>query len=421
MQERVILIDVISPDTTPLQAEKRLEELESLTKTYGGLVVLKTIQKKALPSYETYIGKGKLQEILEIAKEKKGSAIIINNLLKPRQLFRLEELAREAGLKDLKVWDRVDLILKIFAKHAKTQEAKLQIELASIRHMGPRIYGMGEELMRQAGATGVRAGQGESNIELMKRHLRKQELKIKEKLEKYEKIHATQRKTRQRRNFKTVALVGYTNAGKSSLMNALTGKDAYVADELFATLSTRTGKLFIPGSDKIIEGKYVRGKEMLISDTIGFIQDLPPKLIQAFKSTLTETINADLLLHVIDATDDQIHQKIQVVEDILAQLGLAEKPKIYVFNKIDLIKSDPIVEEVKEGLHRPPSLLKAGSEAMKELGWAMKDDEEEGKLIRTKTSLKKLIKQYEEFTPVCISAYRKMKLEDLIAEIVGAG
>ena len=287
---KAILIDVVDPDIPKSMAERRLEELSCLVSTYGGIVVVKTIQKKALPDYSTYIGKGKVKEIAEMAKENKANVLIVNNILKPRQIFELNEILRDSKVE---AWDRVDLILKIFDKHAKSTEAKLQIELASIRHMGTRIYGMGIELSRQAGAMGVRAGAGETNIEVMKRHLRKQELNILKKLEKYQKIRAGQRDRRKKKNFKTVALVGYTNAGKSSLLNALTGKGTYVADQLFATLGTKIGKLFIPGTKYSEEGKYVGGKEVLISDTIGFIQDLPPKLIQAFKSTLAETVEAE--------------------------------------------------------------------------------------------------------------------------------
>lgn len=223
---KAILIDVIDSRTSKEEAKKRLVELENLVNTYGGIVVVKTIQKKGKPNYDTFVGKGKLNEIIDIAKDQKADILVLNNILKPRQIFNLNEKFRKAKL-ETKAWDRVDTILKIFDKHAKSTEAKLQIELASIRHMGPRIFGMGIELSRQAGAMGLRAGQGESNIEMMKRHLRKQELNIVKKLEHYEKIRAGHRRRRRRNNFKTVSIVGYTNAGKSSLLNALTNKGAY--------------------------------------------------------------------------------------------------------------------------------------------------------------------------------------------------
>jgi GTP-binding protein HflX len=306
----------------------RLNELESLVKTYGGIAVTKVIQKKGMPDYKTYIGSGKLNEILEqnklADKKSKANLLILNNILKPQQVYNLEEICKKDGIE---VWDRIDLILKIFDKHAKSVEAKLQIELAAIRHMGPRIYGMGLELTRQGGGIGTR-GLGETNLQIMKRHLRKKEQKIKEKLEHYDLVQENHRQQRRKKDLKTVSFVGYTNAGKSSLLKALTKKDVYIADKLFATLESSVGQLYLPKSEKIT----------LLSDTIGFIQDLPPDLIKAFKSTLSEIIEADLLLHVIDISDPLYESKILVVEDILSELGISQKSKIYVFNKVDMVK-----------------------------------------------------------------------------------
>jgi len=324
--QKTILVDVIPPDISKEESMQRLSELESLVKTYGGIVVVKVIQKKGMPDYRTYVGSGKVQEVLEENKKRdkkdKANLLIINNLLKPSQIFNLGELCQT---ENIEVWDRVDLILKIFDKHAKSVEAKLQIELAAIRHMGPRIYGLGLELTRQAGGIGTR-GIGETNIQIMKRHLRRREQKIKEKLKHYDLVQENHRKQRRNKDLKTVSLVGYTNAGKSTLLNALTKKGVYVADKLFATLETTVGQLYLPGLEKIA----------LLTDTIGFIQDLPPDLINAFKSTLGEIIDADLLLHVIDVSDPLFESKIFVVEDILSELEVSNKPKIYVFNKTDL-------------------------------------------------------------------------------------
>lgn len=333
---RAILIDVISPDMTKAVAERRLTELDALTKTYGGIVVVKLLQKRAVPNYRTYIGSGKIEELIQLAKQEKCELIIINNLLKPKQMFELGEVLRKH---QLRAWDRVDLILKIFDKHAKTAEAKLQIKLAAIRHMGPRIFGMGLELMQQSGGIGGRGGQGETNTEIMKRHLAAQEDHIKKELAKLAVSRAGHRVRRDRLGLKTVSIVGYTNAGKSSLLNALTRKGAYVANQLFATLDTRIGKLWIeraPSKD----GKP-HGQEILLSDTIGFIQDLPPQLIQAFRSTLDETVDAELILHVIDVSDPHREAKIQEVETILDELGVHDIPKMYVFNKVDAVKRVP--------------------------------------------------------------------------------
>lgn len=404
---KAILIDVVTPETSKTEAMKRLAELENLVNTYGGIVVVKAIQKRGIPDYDTYIGKGKVEEIFQLAQEKEAQILVVNNILKPKQIFNLDEKLRKANMK---TWDRIDLILKIFDKHAKTTEAKLQIELASIRHMGPRIYGMGIELSQQTGAVGLRSGQGETNIELMKRHLKKQELSIIEKLKHYELINQGHRDRRKRQNFKTVAIVGYTNAGKSSLLNALTGKDVYIADELFATLDTRVGKLYIQPPQQQDRYQYVPGKEVMVSDTIGFIQNLPPELIQAFKSTLGETIESDLILHIIDINDPDLHRKIEVVEEILDQLGLHDKLKLYIFNKVDLL-AHRIVFEEKE-IERTGSILKAGAYTAHLLGWT--DHKKHQAAAKKMTSLKR---KYKKFSPLFVSAAEKINMDKLINAI----
>mgnify|MGYP001579512701 FL=1 len=325
MPPRAILLDVIPPDMTPNVASRRLTELESLTATYGGITVVKMIQKRSVPDYRTYVGSGKLQELLRIAETERADLLIINNQLKPRQMYELGEILRK---QKMAAWDRVDLILKIFQKHATTSEAKLQIKLAAVRHMGPRIFGMGMEMMQQAGGIGTR-GIGETNTEIMKRHLSDQERQLKKQLDRVARSRQEHRRSRDRQGFKTASIVGYTNAGKSSLLRALTKKGVYVADELFATLDTRVAKLRL--SDE---------QTVLLSDTIGFIQDLPPNLISAFRSTLDETIDAELLLHVIDAGDEHIEEKIREVDGILDQLGVGETPRLHVFNKIDLVSNE---------------------------------------------------------------------------------
>lgn len=356
MQERAILIDIVDLGANLAESELRLNELDSLVKTYGGATVVKTYQKRTKPDYRTFVGSGKLTELLdEFGGSENIDIIILNNILKPRQIYNLEEFCIKYEIdkhkederfevpKKIKVWDRVDLILKIFDKHATTAEAKLQIELASIKHMGPRIFGMGMELSRQGGGIGT-IGIGETNTEIMKRVLQKRTKIIEDKIKNYGEIQSRQRDSRKKRDMKTVAIAGYTNAGKSTLIKGLTNKkDVYIADALFATLDSKVGELYLPASNP-----SERGASVFIADTIGFIQDLPPNLIKAFKTTLAEIVDADLILHVIDINDKNIHLKIEVVEEILNELlGGKTVPKIYVFNKTDLLENQSWTEEDK--------------------------------------------------------------------------
>ncbi len=337
---RAILADVVHFSVPKSEALYRMAELEELTKTYGGIAVVHTIQRRAVPDHQTFLGKGKVEELLAHASSWKATVLIVNAVLKPSQMFRLEEALRPVGVK---VWDRIDLILHIFEKHATTAEAKLEIELARLRHMGPRIFNMGQQLGRQRGGTGTRGGSGEGNTEAMKRHIREQERTILEKLERYEHTRQEQRKRRERQGRATVALVGYTNAGKTSLLAALTKKQEHGEDKLFATLDTRVGEAFLPESQTAV----------LISDTIGFIEGLPPSLINAFTATLSEAVHADVLLLVADGSDSACTRKIGVVRDILKLLRVEETPCILVLNKIDLLDErarQELCEKYPEGL-----------------------------------------------------------------------
>lgn len=392
MKEKAVLIDIISSDITKRESELRLEELNSLVKTYGGVSSEHIVQKRSSPNYKTYVGEGKLTELLDRFENFDDlDVIIINNILKPRQIYNLEEFCinyqiekkkedeeslRWENPKKIKVWDRVDLILKIFDKHATTVEAKLQIELASIKHMGPRIFGMGLELSRQAGGIGT-IGAGESNTQMMKRHLQKREKLIEGKIEQYGDVQRRHRDSRRNKNFKTIALAGYTNAGKSTLKRALTKKqNTYVADELFATLDSTVGELYLPVSQQ----------KVMIADTIGFIQDLPPDLIDAFKSTLAEIVEADIIFHLIDISDKSLFLKIRVVEDVLRQLHVdKDKEKYYIFNKLD--KLDEAVTEGEMTLEEKDTLI-----------------------IRLKS-------EFAAFFPIFISATDKSSLSELVERI----
>lgn len=337
-QYKVFLADIVTKSTSFDVLQDRMTELENLVETYGWVVILKKYQRKDTPDPNTYIGKGKFQEIMEEMQASWANLLIIGNVLKSSQIYKINEFLRPINAI---ARDRVDLILKIFDKHAQEWESKLQIELASIKHMWPRIYGMGLELSRQwwggsgwsGGSSWSRASrwQGETNTEIMKRHLRDKILKIEHKLKEYENMRKLHRESRIRKWLPTVGIVWYTNAGKSSILNSLTNKWVLAANKLFATLGTNVGKIWIM-KDPI----QWTGKEILLNDTIGFIRDLPPKLIKAFSSTLEDSIESDILLHVIDAGDPFIHERIQVVNDVLNHIG-AKQPRIMVFNKIDMI------------------------------------------------------------------------------------
>lgn len=334
---RTLLIHLV-PKNPLIKSEINLEEIKGLLDTYGTLEIIRVIQRKDDPSGDTYIGRGKVQEITRIITEEKIDAVIISNQIKPSQIFNLQQIFFSLTKKEVEVWDRIMLILKIFEKHAKTSEAKLQIELARMRHMGPRIYGLGGTFFsRQGGGVGTR-GIGETNIELMKRHWSREIKKVNDKLQKLEDNRAKQLVVRKEKGITSVAIVGYTNAGKTTLFNALTGKNKYVQNELFATLDSVTGKCFLPNLQK----------EILVSDTIGFMSNLPLKLIQAFKSTLLESIHADLLLHVIDICNKEMKNKIVTVNQILSQISFNNTKTIYVFNKIDLLENNNLIDQAAD-------------------------------------------------------------------------
>ncbi|MFZ2026747.1 MAG: GTPase HflX [Microgenomates group bacterium] len=350
---RSVIIDVVGTTINVREAERNLIELKSLIKTYGSIDVGHIIQHRTKPDKDTFIGSGKVQELIEMVKNRKIDIIILNAIVKPTQLFHLTEQLWTAN-PDIKVWDRVDLILHIFEKHAQTTEARLQIEIAKMHHMGPRIYGLGGTYFsRQGGGIGSK-GVGETNIERMKRHWRTLIKKKQDELEKQLTHRKGQVDHRKEQGVRHVALVGYTNAGKTALFNVLTGREKISRDALFVTLSSTIGRL--KGIDHT--------KQLLVSDTIGFIQNLPPTLIQTFKSTLLDVIHADLILHVVDISDELRNRKIQVVNDILQEIGASTIPQILLFTKSDLMPEEQWgeFEKIKEEYKNKKVLFISSSE-----------------------------------------------------------
>jgi GTPase len=304
--------------------ELDVTEMWHLVETLGRARVVDLITQKGEEFEATYIGPGKAKEVAEFLKNNPVDIIVFNGQLKPSQKFNLMKLFWDVR-PNIVIWDRIDLILAIFSRHARTTEAKLQIELAQMYSMGPRIYGMGMVLSRQGGGIGTR-GIGETNTELMRRHWQREIKKAKDGLAKSAASRKSQMDHRKKLGLQTISIVGYTNAGKTSLFNLLTHKKHLVENALFATLDSTVGEIYMPSL----------AKKVLISDTIGFIANLPPSLIEAFKSTLMESVHADIILHIIDVSDPLMKEKIYVVNDILDQLEIPKVKEVLVFNKTDL-------------------------------------------------------------------------------------
>lgn len=318
-QERVIIVGVELQETEHF--EMSMEELASLAKTAGAEVVHFYHQKRERYDSKTFVGSGKLEEIRQIVDADEIDTVIVNNRLTPRQNTNLE---MELGVK---VIDRMQLILDIFAMRARSHEGKLQVHLAQLKYMLPRLAGQGIMLSRQAGGIGSR-GPGESQLELNRRSIRNQINDIERQLKIVEKNRQTIRDKRVDSETFKIGLIGYTNAGKSTIMNTLTDKKQYEADELFATLDATTKQLYLKGQF-----------QATLTDTVGFIQDLPTELVAAFKSTLEESRQVDLLLHVIDASDPNHSEHEKVVLDILKDLDMLDIPRLAIYNKMDKVES----------------------------------------------------------------------------------
>ena len=302
--------------------EESMAELAALLETAGGECVGEVLQNKDAPDPRTFIGEGKVREVKELVQSMEADMVVFDNALSPSQQRALTD---DLGVS---VLDRSALILDIFAQRARTKEGRLQVELAQYKYLLPRLLGMWTHLERQEGAIGTR-GPGETQLETDRRHIRKKISKLEEDLEQVRRVRAIQRERRIKNEVPVVAIVGYTNAGKSTLLNKLTGADIPANNRLFDTLDTTTRTLEISDTCTV-----------LISDTVGFISKLPHHLVEAFKATLEELSFADLLLHVIDASNPEWREQAAVVEKLIVELGAAQTPRIDVFNKSDLYVGD---------------------------------------------------------------------------------
>ncbi|MEG0302347.1 GTPase HflX [Gordonibacter sp.] len=346
-RERAVLVGVDRPGVSwPLPSS--LAELERLVDTAGADVVATTTQKLDAPNPRTFVGSGKAEEIAQLARANAADLVVFDDELTPSQQSNLEKVVG----KEVKVIDRTALILDIFALHATSKEGRLQVRLAQSQYLLPRLRGMWAHLAsnRMGGGVGSRFGEGESQLEVDRRMVRKRITSIKRELTHLADVRSLQRESRYASGMFKVALAGYTNAGKSSLLNRLTDADVLSYDQLFATLDSTTRKFELP-----------EGREITLTDTVGFIQKLPTTLIEAFKSTLDEITGADLVLHVVDASSDEREGQIAAVEEVLGQIGAQDIARVEVFNKCDLLDSEQL--EALKARHAQAVLVSAATGA----------------------------------------------------------
>ncbi len=323
---------MVSIDFGDNDYEESLSELRQLSVS-AGLSIRGTIEgKRSTPDAKLFIGSGKADELSQMMQASESSIAVFNHDLSPSQQRNLERLLQA------RVVDRTGLILDIFSQRAQSHEGKLQVELAQLEHLSTRLVRGWTHLERQKGGIGVRGGPGESQLELDRRMLRVRVKQLREKLIKLKAQRGMQRRARQRSNVMTVSLVGYTNAGKSTVFNRLTKADIYVADQLFATLDTTTHKVFIENCGSVV-----------LSDTVGFIKHLPHALVEAFSATLEEAVQADLLLHIVDTASTNRDEQIAQVDKVLHEIGAANVPQILVHNQIDRVGLAPSISRDEYG------------------------------------------------------------------------
>ena len=322
-REKIVVVGVVLPGTTEDEVEEHLDELALLIDTAGADVLERVVQRRGEPDPATYIGKGKAEELHQISEVVDAATVVFDDELTPAQQRNLEKILGRTAI------DRTDVILDIFAQNARTQEGKAQVELALLRHRLPRLRGRGLQLSRQQGGGGASRiatrGPGETQLETDRRRLVRRIQKLEHDLKELRKQRHVQRKQRRSSPYSSVSIVGYTNAGKSTLLNRLTDAGVLTENRLFATLDPRTRRMHLPG-----------GETVLLSDTVGFIRKLPHGLVEAFRSTLEEVGEADLLLHVVDGSAVNPEEQMQAVRAVLDEIDAGSIPQLVAFNKLDL-------------------------------------------------------------------------------------
>lgn len=350
IKDRAVLVGVVWGSETQESVDASLDELERLLETAGGIAVARLTQNKEAPDVRTVIGSGKTAELAYLCALNDVTLVVFDCEMAPSQIRNVEDIVGEG----VRVIDRSMLILDIFALHAVTGEGKLQVELAQLKYTAPRLIGRGTELSRLGGGIGTR-GPGESKLETDRRHLMRRVRALENQIAEMDKNRKTMRAARDKSGIPEVAIVGYTNAGKSTLLNRLTDAGILAEDKLFATLDPTTRKFTLPC-----------GEAVLLTDTVGFINKLPHHLIRAFRSTLEEACNADILMIIIDASDEHFRERLEVTENLLCELGASGKPTLYVFNKCDMGIRDAgmLGREAKENTVYISALTGQGCEQM---------------------------------------------------------
>ncbi|MBV8691348.1 MAG: GTPase HflX [Actinobacteria bacterium] len=330
-RERIVLVGVAIPPVSLDETEEHLDELSRLIDTAGADEAARVVQRREAPDPATYIGRGKAEELHQLSLAVDADTVVFDDDLTPAQQRNLEKILGRTAI------DRTDVILDIFAQNARTQEGKAQVELALLRHRLPRLRGRGTAFSQQAGGIGTR-GPGETQLEVDRRRLLRRITKLEADLKQLTKTRRTQRRSRSRSRLSTVSIVGYTNAGKSTLLNKLTEAGVLVEDRLFATLDPRTRRLALPG-----------GESVLLSDTVGFVRKLPHSLVEAFRSTLEVVEESDLLIHVVDATAADPEGQIDAVRSVLGEIGAGDVPEVLAFNKADMTPEAMRLADKHEG------------------------------------------------------------------------